>query len=107
MCDNIWFCQMASTWKTLSEIKTHLLFDGKTQTGQLNCNSVLYWRKKWQPTPVLLPGESHGWRSLVGDSPWGHRESDTTERLHSFTSVLCFFTYDKNDVRRGGGRGGE
>ena len=34
------------------------------------------------PTPVLLPGKSHGWRSLVGCSPWGHQESDTTERLH-------------------------
>ena len=40
-------------------------------------------RRKWQPTPVvLLPGESHGWRSLVGYSPWGRKESDTTERLH-------------------------
>ena len=36
----------------------------------------------WQPTPVLLPGESHGWRSLVGYSPWGLKESDTTEQLH-------------------------
>ena len=36
----------------------------------------------WQPTPVLLPGESHGRRSLVGYSPWGRKESDTTERLH-------------------------
>ena len=40
---------------------------------------------KWQPTPVLLPGKSHGWRSLVGYSPWGHTESDTTERLHFHT----------------------
>ena len=37
------------------------------------------WRRKWQPTPVLLPGESHGGRSLVGYSPWGHKELDTTE----------------------------
>ena len=36
-------------------------------------------RRKWQPTPVFLPGESHGQRSLVGHSPWGHKESDTTE----------------------------
>ena len=36
-------------------------------------------RRQWQPTPVLLPGKSHGWRSLVGCSPWGHEESDTTE----------------------------
>ena len=38
--------------------------------------------KEWHPTPVLLPGKSHGWRSLVGCSPWGREESDTTERLH-------------------------
>ena len=36
----------------------------------------------WQPTPVFLPGESHGWRSLVGYSPRGCKESDTTEQLH-------------------------
>ena len=40
------------------------------------------WRKAWQPTPVFLPGESHGQRSLVGYSPRGRKESDTTERLH-------------------------
>ena len=38
--------------------------------------------RKWQPNPAFLPGKSHGWRSLVDYSPWGHRESDTTERLH-------------------------
>ena len=36
------------------------------------------WRRKWQPTPVPLPGASHGQRSLVSYSPWGHRESDLT-----------------------------
>ena len=36
-------------------------------------------RRQWHPTPVLLPGKSHGWRSLVGCSPWGHEESNTTE----------------------------
>ena len=50
------------------------------------------WRRKWQPTPVFLPEKSHGWRSLVDYSPWGCRESDTTERLHftylSSVSVL-------------------
>ena len=40
------------------------------------------WRRKWQPTPVFLPGESHGERILVGYSPWGCKELDTTERLH-------------------------
>ena len=38
-------------------------------------------RRQWHPTPLLLPGKSHGWRSLVGCSPWGPEESDTTERL--------------------------
>ena len=40
------------------------------------------WRRQWQPTPVLLPGESHGQRSLVGCSPWSRYESDTTEQLY-------------------------
>ena len=44
------------------------------------------WRKKWQPTPVFLPGKSHGQKSPVGYSPWGCKESDMTERLH-FTST--------------------
>ena len=38
-----------------------------------------FWRRQWQPTPVFLPGESRGQRSLVGCCPWGHTESDTTE----------------------------
>ena len=44
-------------------------------------------RRQWHPTPVLLPGKSHGWRSLVGCSPWGHWGSDTTERLHFHFSL--------------------
>ena len=40
------------------------------------------WRRKWQSTLVLLPGKSHGQRSLVGYSPWGCKELDSTERLH-------------------------
>ena len=39
------------------------------------------WSRKWQPTPLLLPGESHGQSSLVVYSPWGRKESDTTEQL--------------------------
>ena len=39
------------------------------------------WHRKWQPTPIFLPGESHGQRSLVGYSPWGHKELDMTEQL--------------------------
>ena len=41
------------------------------------------WRRKWQPTPVFLPGKPHGQRSLLGYSPWGGKESDMTEQLNS------------------------
>ena len=46
-------------------------------------------RRQWHPTPVLLPGKSHGQRSLVGGSPWGQEESDATERLHFHFSLSC------------------
>ena len=69
------------------------------------------WRRKPQPTPVLLPGESHGRRSLVGYSPWGCKESDTTERLHfhfpgwisvppSFVSLFIFYIFFSTSFRR-------
>ena len=45
-------------------------------------------RRQWQPTPVLLPGKSHGQRILVGCSPWGLEESDMTERLHFHLRVI-------------------
>ena len=47
-------------------------------------------RRQWHPTPVLLPGKSHGLRSLVGCGPWGRKESDMTGRLHFHFSLLCF-----------------
>ena len=61
--------------------------------GYMTCNrlnveahmrwcSAPFWRRQWHPTPVLLPGKSHGRRSLVACSPWGRWGSDTTERLH-------------------------
>ena len=53
-----------------------------------NCMDLIR-RRQWHPTPVLLPGKSHGWRSLVGCSPWGRSESDTTERLHFYFSLSC------------------
>ena len=46
-------------------------------------------RRQWHSTPVLLPGKSHGWRSLVGCSPWGREELDTTEQLHFHFSLSC------------------
>ena len=47
------------------------------------------WRRQWHPTPVLLPGKSHGRRGLVGCSPWGREELDTTERIHFHFSLSC------------------
>ena len=52
-------------------------------------HSRILRRRQWQPTPVLLHGKSHGQRSLVGCSPWGRTESDTTERLHFDFSLSC------------------
>ena len=74
--------------------------------GLLHCRQTLYYlihqgsilqsysyqinrRGQWCPTPVLLPGKSHGWRSLVGCNPCGRKESDTTERLHFLFSLPC------------------
>ena len=46
-------------------------------------------RRQWHPSLVLLPGKSHGWKSLVGCSPWGRQELDTTEGLHFHFSLSC------------------
>ena len=48
-----------------------------------------FWRRQWHPTPVLSPGESHGWRSLVGCCSWGHEELDMTEQLCFRFSLSC------------------
>ena len=50
------------------------------------------WKRKWQPTPVLLPGKSYGQRSLVGYSPWGPKESDMTEGLSMHIRTLLIET---------------
>ena len=55
---------------------------------QVSGFTFTHWRRKWQPTPVFLPGKSHGQRSLAGCSPWGRWESDT-EQLHFQFSLSC------------------
>ena len=57
----------------------------------------IWWRRKWQPIPVLLPGISHGWRSLVGYSPWGRKVSDMTEQLHFYQNA-CWIKQLKEEV---------
>ncbi|KAB0386208.1 hypothetical protein FD755_001164 [Muntiacus reevesi] len=59
----------------------------------VKCNKAIEMSMKWQHTPVFLPGKSHGQRSLVGYSPWGHKESDTTE--HTRTQPLKYYTEEK------------
>ena len=69
---------------------------GTATGGRAEIQTQINWllspnvqRRRWHPTPVLLPGNSHGRRSLVGCSPWGREESDTTERLHFHFSLSC------------------
>ena len=57
------------------------------------------WRRQWQPTPVLLPGKSHGWRSLVGYSLWGRKELDMTEQLHFHFSLSCIGEGNENPLQ--------
>ena len=69
---NTYLSLMAQTVKNPSAMQ-------ETQAGSLSQKDSL--EKKWQPTPVFLPGEFHGQRSLADYSPWGRKESDTTEQL--------------------------
>ena len=73
-------CELASGFPGGSEVKAFCLECGRP--GFDPWIRKIPWRRKSQPTPVLLPGESHGGRILVGYSPWGCKELDMTERLH-------------------------
>jgi len=54
---------------------------------------TILWRRKRQPTPVFLPGKSHGQWSLAGYSPWGRKELDRTEQLHLLTTSYSYFVF--------------
>ena len=58
------------------------------------------WRRKWQPILVFLSGKSHGWRSLAGYGPWGHKESDMTERLTHTEEEEFSWIWKLNDKNR-------
>ena len=63
---------------------------------------VFPWRRQWHPTPVLLPGKSHGWRSLEGCSPWGRWGSGMTEWLHFPFSLSCIGEGNGNPLQCSG-----
>ena len=65
----------------------------------LPSHHVKLQRRRWYSTPLLLPGKSHGWRSLVGCSPWGREESDTTQQLHFHFSLSCIGEGNGNPLR--------
>ena len=69
------------------------------QCASPNNTTFSFLRNLQHPTPVLLPGKSHGWRSLVGYSLWGRWESDTTERLHFHFSLLCIGERNGNPLQ--------
>ena len=73
----------------LSSKKTQISFYPCAFVPDFISAFLCFQRRQWHPTPVLLPGKSHGRRSLVGCSPWGLKESDTTERLHLHFSLSC------------------
>ena len=108
-------------WKTLRQLKQskilHMGFTGGSVVKNLpdKCNRFrrhgfsslvgrIPWRRKWQLTPVFLPGKSHGWRSLVGYTPWSRKESDTTEQLthtHTHTFKPTYFIFINNSGTMG------
>ena len=87
-------CRQVLLWCSLNNSetqhsKTEIYFSPPSLNQLFNSAFHSSGRRQWHPTPVLLPGKSHGRRSLVGCSPWGHWGSDTTERLHFHFSLLC------------------
>ena len=68
---------------------------GHNWATSLSLFTFTHWRRKWQPTPVFLPGGSQGWQSLACCSPWGHRESDTTAQLN-WTKLIWFDSLEKH-----------
>ena len=64
----------------------------------LSLFTFMHWRRKWQPTPVFLPGESQGWGSLVGCRLWGHTKSDTTEATEFYVGQYVLFHWSGTPV---------
>ena len=85
MCFLFRIKKITNTWLSMRTRAELVAEDG----GSFSGTRTKIRRRQWQPTPVLLPGKSHGWRSLVDCSPWGLEELDTTERLPFHFSLSC------------------
>ena len=88
----VWLCNKSHTFLPFLEIQFGLVLS-LPFFPLITCIFVYVYtcvrRRQRHPTPVLLPGKSHGWRSLVGSSPWVREELDMTERLHFHFLLSC------------------
>ena len=82
----MFMCRVFSTMEYFSAIKNNEIISFVSIWTDLE---IIIGEGNGNPTPALLPGKYHGRRNLVGCSPWGRKESDTTERLHLHFSLLC------------------
>ena len=80
-------CRVPKNTKERSESLPKWSVQTNRENIRMGKTRDLFRRRQWHPTPALLLGKSHGWRSLVGCSPWGRGESDTTEQLHFHFSL--------------------
>ena len=92
-------CVTAASNSNLSAVNLPAYAGDEGTMGSVTGLRKISWSRKWQPTPILLPGKSHGQRSLTGCSPWGHRigrswaHGDTTEHTHTcLLSVRAHFS---------------
>ena len=96
-------CSFSSWYNFLNYSSFHLSSDNTCFVSvfylYLSRSQFVAQRRQWHPTPVLLPGKSHGRRSLVGCSPWGHEESDTTARLHFHFLLSCIGERNGNPLQ--------
>ena len=81
-------------------MKTHPHISVRNKEPGVKQVSRDFRKRQWHPTPVLLPGNPHGWRSLVGCSPWGLEELDTTDQLHFHFSFSCIGEGNGNPLQR-------
>ena len=86
-------------WSLWPQCPRELIVSAQEAFVGFELASASFQRRQWHPTPVLLPGKSQGRRSLVGCSPWGREESDTTERLHFHFSLSCIGEGNGNPLR--------